>query len=386
MKKRSDGRYRIKFTTEDGKTHYAYGKTVQEAKASEVAMRKRISDGLIDNDNITLDKYFEIYDEQRKGTVRESTARVTRQHYQALSRHIGKMKLAKISRPVVIKLQKDLQTDKIIRNGKDTGKTYTEKGVNDRISLLYSIMKSAVADRIIKYNPVEGIKYLQKTTTPARDTIHRALTEKEIDIFFEAAKSSWYYNLFRFLVCSGCRTCEATALSEADIDYKKNVIHINKTVQIVDNKTSGEGEPKYKYIIFDKPKTTRSRRDIPLTEDLKEVIRDQKKMINEFFDNNILSFDRLLFVNQKGNLITSSDGNQAIRNVLHYLPEDKKIDKFTDHAFRDTFATQALRSGMNPNTLKEILGHASLSMTMDLYGHVLEDTKADEMGNVRIFG
>lgn len=113
------------------------------------------------------------------------------------------MKLTKITRPVVIKLQKDLQSDKIIRNGKETGKTYTEKGVNDRISLLYSIMKNAMADRIINHNPVEGVKYLQKSTTPARNTIHRALTEKEITVFFEAAKNSWYYNLFRFLILSG---------------------------------------------------------------------------------------------------------------------------------------------------------------------------------------
>lgn len=386
MKKRSDGRYRIKFTTDDGKTHYVYGKTVQEAKAAEVAARKRISEGLIDNDNITLDKYFEIYQSQRIGTIRESTARITRQHYIAISRHIGKMKLTKITRPVVIKLQKDLQSDKIIRNGKETGKTYTEKGVNDRISLLYSIMKNAMADRIINHNPVEGVKYLQKSTTPARNTIHRALTEKEIAVFFEAAKNSWYYNLFRFLILSGCRTCEATALSDADIDYKKNVIHITKTVEIIDNKDPKEGEAKYKCIIFDKPKTTKSRRDIPLTDDLKQVIKDQKKMLNEFFGGNIFSFERLLFVNQKGNYVTSSDGNQAIRNVINYMPEDKKIDRFTDHAFRDTFATHALRAGMNPNTLKEILGHSGLSMTMDLYGHVLEDTKAEEMAKIKLIG
>lgn len=41
---------------------------------------------------------------------------------------------------------------------------------------------------------------------------------------------------------------------------------------------------------------------------------------------------------------------------------------------------------MNPNTLKEILGHSGLSMTMDLYGHVLEDTKAEEMAKIKLIG
>lgn len=67
------------------------------------------------------------------------------------------------------------------------------------------------------------------------------------------------------------------------------------------------------------------RRDIPLTDDLKQVIKDKKKMLNEFFGGNIFSFERLLFVNQKGNYVTSSDGNQAIRNVINYMPEDKKL-------------------------------------------------------------
>ena len=387
MKKRADGRYRVKFTAEDGKTHYVYGKTVAEVKAAEIEARKRISAGLIDNANITLDAYAAIFMEQREGKVRESTARITRQHYEAISRHIGKMKLAKISRPVVLKLQKDLLAEPILRKGKPTGKTLTENGVNDRIGILFSIMKAAAADRVIPYNPVEGVGFLQKNNVPARETIHRALTEEEIAIFFDAAKNCWYYNLFRFLVLTGCRTCEATALRLSDIDYKAGVIHITKTVEIVDNKDAAPGEAGHKTVIFEKPKTNRSKRDIPITGELREVLEDQKRTMREFFGHeNIFRIDGLLFLNQRGNLVTASDGNQAIRNVLHYLPEDKKIEKFTDHAFRATFATHALRAGMDINVLKELLGHTSFSMTLDLYGHVLEDQKAEEMAKLRLFG
>ena len=55
---------------------------------------------------------------------------------------------------------------------------------------------------------------------------------------------------------------------------------------------------------------------------------------------------------------------------------------FTTHVFRHTFATRAIEAGMQPQTLKTILGHSTLSMTMDLYAHVLEDTKAEEMRKI----
>ena len=61
-----------------------------------------------------------------------------------------------------------------------------------------------------------------------------------------------------------------------------------------------------------------------------------------------------------------------------------KMERITSHAFRDTFATRAIESGMNPKTLQSILGHASIKMTMDLYAHVMEDTKIEEMQKVSV--
>lgn len=55
------------------------------------------------------------------------------------------------------------------------------------------------------------------------------------------------------------------------------------------------------------------------------------------------------------------------------------LPKFFFHGFSYTFATRAIESGMKPQTLKTILGHSTLSMTMDLYSHVLPTTRAEEM-------
>ena len=52
------------------------------------------------------------------------------------------------------------------------------------------------------------------------------------------------------------------------------------------------------------------------------------------------------------------------------------------HIFRHTFATRAIEAGMQPQVLKTILGHSSLAMTMDLYSHVMDDVKSDEMEKI----
>jgi integrase len=52
---------------------------------------------------------------------------------------------------------------------------------------------------------------------------------------------------------------------------------------------------------------------------------------------------------------------------------------FTLHTTRHTFATRCIEAGMQPQILKTILGHATLSMTMDLYSHVLPDVKQEAM-------
>lgn len=55
---------------------------------------------------------------------------------------------------------------------------------------------------------------------------------------------------------------------------------------------------------------------------------------------------------------------------------------FTLHTTRHTMATRCIENGMDPQVLKTILGHSSLAMTMDLYAHVLPNTKAEQMERV----
>ncbi|ETP70919.1 site-specific recombinase XerD, partial [Lachnospiraceae bacterium JC7] len=248
---------------------------------------------------------------------------------------------------------------------------YSTNYINQVMKLLNCIMKAAKVEGVIDRNPCEGVKNLKRTEQEARETIHRALTLEETEEFFRAAKdrNSWYLPLYEFLINTGCRIGEAGALQRSDIDIKNNVIHIRRTITISEVGIE----------IGESPKTKTSKRDIPMNDAIKTAIQKQEQQNRDLFGD-IISLNSHIFSSMNGGFISST---VVIRDIKATL-KNTGIDYFTPHAFRDTFATRAIEAGMNPQTLKEILGHSSYSMTMDLYAHVMENTKQKEMNLIRI--
>lgn len=216
----------------------------------------------------------------------------------------------------------DIEKREIVHLQKQLAQKQKATTVNITIVQLKSIFNAAVADGIISRNPAAGVKPLKLDEETATKTYHRALTEEEQSAFMEQARQEWLYELIALLLCTGMRVGEATALTWNDIDYANNVIHVTKTIS---RTAAGEytiGTPKSK---------------------------------------------------------------TSIRNILRRINRRGiEIEHFSAHALRDTFATRYIEQGGSPQVLKTILGHSSLSMTMDLYSHVLPNTKQEEMNNINI--
>lgn len=221
-----------------------------------------------------------------------------------------------------------------------------------------------------------SVKPLRKDDRPkASETIHRALTREEQQAFMQEAKTEWLYEFFCFSLCTGMRLNEITALKWQDIDYINNVIRVNKTVSW---KEGGGIEETL-------PKSDTSNRDIPMNDTIKKILQMQKtKMSMVYGEIHARKMDSNIFIGSNGaKAIASSTVSSAIDNVLKRLRQQGiEIERFTHHAFRDTFATRYIEEGGNMQTLQKILGHSSLAMTADLYAHVLPNTKQQEMQQI----
>ena len=356
-KKRTDGYYRSSFVFNE-KRYYVYAKTKDELREKENNKRDELKKGIESRINPTFDEYYKKWAEARRGQVSEATLRSQQKIINIVTNtnldntRFGDLKLKEITIDELRFIQRSLQDKR------------KSQSVNDYMALVKHIMSDATKERVLDYNPCVLLKPLKLTESKARDTIHRALTIDEQKVFFENAKDSFYYNVYRLAVCTGMRVGEIGALKKTDI--YDGLIHVERTI------TRDEIGA---YYIGDNAKTEAGRRVIPINNQIKAILEDQQKQ-NEIMGNK----SDLLFRSRENGLLLATPCDRAIKKICL----KSGIEHFTMHSFRATFATRCIENGMDFKTLQELLGHTNFNLTMSLYGHALTDTKKRAMDNIII--
>ena len=266
QKKNKDGKYRTSFTY-NGKRYCIRANTPQELAAKTLKKREELENGVQDLYNPTLNAYYDHFTDVRRNEIKESTLRSQNIQYCLISAVvltngtcIGDMRIKSITRRNIEDARQ------ILLNG---GKT--PQYINNCFSHLNHVFNSAVLDDTIDKNPCKALKPLKRTDPLISDTKHRALTEQETKRFFEVAaeRNSYYINAFLVMIKSGLRIGELTALYRSDIDHKNGFIHVRRT--IARNEVGG-------YIVGDNAKTKSGLRDIPLTDEVFNIIKEQESL------------------------------------------------------------------------------------------------------------
>ena len=356
---------RLSFTY-NGKKYYVYGFNDTELKEKELQKRQELMTGTEDRANPTLNTYYERFTEYRRSKVKESTIRCQSFQFRNCAdvavdkngKTLGMMRIRDI-KPFDIQTVQQL----LEKSGRKT------ETVNNCMAHLHHVFNAAVRDETIDRNPCKCIERVKRTEKPARETIHRALTKEETAAFFQAAKESYYYNFFAMMIQTGIRIGELAALLPLDIDTNQKVLHISKTV------TKDEIGA---YLIGATPKTDAGNRDIPISDQIIQIVKDQRRL------NKMIFLDRVekpVFRSPEGALLREYPINREIRRIC----KKAGIERFTCHAFRATFATRFIEQRpQDYKVLSEILGHSNTKITLDLYTHVMKDSKVKAMDEIVI--
>lgn len=374
MTKRSDGRISYRFTVE-GKRYSVYGSCVKECREKEMLKREEIAKGLFKTGKaLTVDDYIEQWIESKTGTIKPSSIR---EHKHLLNRarltsidavgtRFGQLKLTKVETAHVKALQKGLQTElKVVVDDKTkTYKPYSNRSINQTIYMLKTMFNTAVNEHVLTWNPANAVKPLQ-IEEKSYDTIHRALTKEETALFMKTAEkmNSWYTPLFKFLLNTGCRIGESGALLLSDLE--QDGFMVRRTLTRLEKGT---------YIIGDNAKSSAGERFIPFNDDSKKAIEEQRRKTKELFGK-VIDMNRPIFCSLTGCVIDVSTINPIIAEIC----DKAKIDRFTCHCFRDTFATRCAESGMPPEVLMKIMGHRNIQITYRYYVHTSNQTKVERL-------
>lgn len=167
-------------------------------------------------------------------------------------------------------------------------------------------------------------------------------------------KDNFSFRNLGLLIClhSGLRIGEICGLQWNDLDVKTGEIHVRKTVSRI---WLSDGEEKEYYLTVGTPKTLASIRDIPIPRHLLELVRPLRKIVNPDF-------------------YVVSNGPKPLepryyRDYYAKVLRELNIPHIRFHALRHSFATRCVESKCDYKTVSVILGHASISTTLDLYVH-----------------
>lgn len=342
-------------------------KTIIETQGPAVALQ--ILDAQQADQGLTLAAWFERHLKIKSISATEGTIAGYRAEAQRtwLPR-LGDMPLASITRDHVIDWitwqidQPTARSQARRERAKAAGVTplpplekVSAKTVQNAHGLLSSVLETAARDEHIPRNVAKGAPLPKDGTREEKEIFSR----DEWDRFY-AAMQDHYKPLTAYLLVTGCRIGEATAVRVRDINPAALTVSVLRAWK---KGASGKVEGA--------PKSRRSRRVVKVPAWAMETFKAAAQGKDP---------DDLLFTTPTGRRISDINYNQRQwKAALTRAGIDKHL---TPHSARHTFASWALMAGVSPQTVQHRLGHESLQTTSEVYGHLLLEAQDEAVSAI----
>ena len=240
-------------------------------------------------------------------------------------------------------------------------KRYSLKHTQNLANTLRTILTHAVEEEILDRNPAANLgKYLpEKRFDPDRES--NPFTSEELARYLATMKSHYpqHYAYFLCLARTGMREGEALGLFWEDIQFGQDANDAHRFIHVLRTYDAA-------HRIFNTPKNSRSRR-VDMSQELRVELLELR---NQRFDEAVLqgttSIDQVVFCGRQGNPLAPS----ALYSIHRRVCDHAGLRAIRIHDLRHSYATIQLYEHHAPiQYVSEQLGHSSIKMTVDTYGH-----------------
>jgi site-specific recombinase XerD len=342
--RRADGLWaaQLRLPTGERRTLYGAKKSVVQAKLQ--VLRRGADDGLLPSReaHIRLEQFLDRWLDAIRSSVRESTYVSYELNARRLKRLLGRAQLSALT-PLMIQSA----------YAKLSGECLSARSVLQIHATLHRALEQAVKWGMLARNPSSAVE----RPRPKRAEMS-TLTLEELLRLFEAARGGRMYGMFVLLGTTGMRVGEALGLKWDDVDLAGHRLVVRRAQQ----RHKGRG------LVFVEPKTSRSRRTVHLTALAVEAL-EQHRTYTDLL--RAAARDRW---RESGLVFTSTvgDGMEAgvVNDNLNRLLAKAELPRIRVHDLRHTVATILLQGGAHPKLVQELLGHSTITLTLDTYSHV----------------
>ena len=355
IRKRSDGRWEGRIVVghkKDGSPMYksVFGKT---QKATLKELHKLIDlyrdVDLTEECRMTLGEWMDKWlDEYMIFAIRESTLdsyrNITKNQ---VKKHIGHKPLSSLTTADIQRFYNKIKKEGRMKPKRDGSYELADSMVRKIHMMLHEALDTAVRERLIAKNPTNGTT-IPKTNYPEK----QILGDEQLETFLEEIKKEEYWcDFFYVEVMVGLRRGEICGLKWSDIDFSANKLRVERSVGI----KKGGG------ISIGETKTNTGIRTIIMPPSVSDVLQRRKQTA-------ISAWVFPSFLNPEQPIHP-----EAAYRKLKVILKHAGLPMIRFHDLRHTFATHAMKGGVDAKTLSGILGHTNASFTLDTYTNVTSD-------------